>query len=487
MRRCTHFAFYFLAFLAVYVTCDTIKVDISGKSYGDPVNSNFVGFSFEVSSALGMVGKSPAPPKASFVQLLKNLVFTPNSEGPRMRIGGNSADESWWDPDHTPNPPDVHYDITSTDLISLNAAAKLTNSTIVFDTNFRQANSPDWAVNHVKAIERYIGWDNVFGIEIGNECDLYSHNGIRSSNFTMADYEVQWEKYANALYATGMPKPRIQGATFCCDKTFNDQLPGYITKYRSLLRSVSFHRYPEDHCNGHEASLDVLLEDRSSSGQAEMVRSWAATAKSVGVEFWIGESNSVACGGQHLVSDVFGVVLWAVDYLLNLASVGVRGINFHGGPTGIYPPIIYDNSDPDIPTVRPLYYAMWVFASATRNHATFINATTTTSNQQIKVWVVANGDSYRVVIIHKDYKATSSAEVTITTPKALTGNAELYVLQAPQLLSEDGLSFAGQSFDNTRDGKPSGVLRPVVVSPSNDGYKFTVKPATVVVLELPTQ
>jgi len=41
----------------------------------------------------------------------------------------------------------------------------------------RQADSAEWAIAEIKAIEKYMGWDYVVAVEIGNECDVFSGNG----------------------------------------------------------------------------------------------------------------------------------------------------------------------------------------------------------------------------------------------------------------------------------------------------------------------
>jgi len=62
---------------------------------------------------------------------------------------------------------------------------------------------------------------------------------------------------------------------------------------------------------------------------------------------------------------------------------------------------------------------------------------------------VKQNDKHIVVVIHKDYKATSHASVTIepfgTDP---SGTADLLVLKGKDgILSRFGLSVAGQTFD----------------------------------------
>jgi len=250
------------------------------------------------------------------------------------------------------------------------------------------------------------------------------------------------------------------------------------------MKSVSYHRYPTTHCNGNTPTLAELLADSSSIGQADSMKAFAQEAISLGLQYWIGETNSASCGGFSGVSDVMGTTLWAVDYMMALAAIGVAGVNYHGGPAGAYTPIGYDK-DPKIPDVRPLYYAMLLFARATSHYSTIQEVKTTTDNPKIKVWAVKNSGGYNVVVVHKDISATSAADVTVTGPVSLTGKASLLVLEALSVNAKNGLRFADQTFDGSTDGKIQGTYSPIDVSPSGGAYKISVKPGTIALLELP--
>jgi len=363
------------------------------------------------------------------------------------------------------------------------------NGSIVFDVDFRQATDPDWAVNHVKGIKDNIGFQYVDGIEIGNECDLYKGNGIRTSNFTFEEYETQWEIYVNAIYAAGAPKPIIQGATFCClVADFLNGLPGYMAKYKSLLSSVSYHRYPSDHCNGRVVTLDQLLSDSASVHQAQIMAPISKAALALKIPFFIGEGNSVACGGMPGVSNVFGSALWAVDFLLNMAAVNVSRFNFHGGSTAIYTAIAYNSSTSNEPVVRPLYYAMWLISQVTSDYASILESNSKTTNALIKSWaLISNKGQTRVVVVHKDPKATADAQVTITPSSRSTSPAQLVFLSAKDgVNAENGLEYAGQTFDGSTDGKPSGNRVVTNVNPNSNGeYSFTLPVAHIAYIIVP--
>lgn len=163
----------------------------------------------------------------------------------------------------------------------------------------------------------------VSGIEIGNECDIYTGNGHRNKSYDYAQYETEFAAYLAAYKTAGLPPKRIQGATFCCFvKSFDDGLKGYVHKYATDLATLSYHSYSGDHCGTHSVTASQLLSAEASSGRAEKYTFVAADAASEQVPFVIGEGNSVACGGQPGVSDTFASTLWVLDWLPSISKIG---------------------------------------------------------------------------------------------------------------------------------------------------------------------
>ena len=101
------------------------------------------------------------------------------------------------------------------------------------------------------------------------------------------------------------------------------------------------------------------------------------------------------------------------------------------------------------------------FASA--DYATIVRTDTSSSNHFIKVWTTINElGVIKVAILHKALNASGDASVRVDLSQSLQSpypTAELYRLTAPSAYSTYGLDFAGLSFDNTTDGRPSGTLK----------------------------
>jgi len=262
-----------------------------------------------------------------------------------------------------------------------------------------------------------------------------------------------------------------------------------LKKFKSSLSSISYHRYPLTHCSGHIPTLPQLLTDSSSVQQAQTMKPYADETNAAGLPFYIGEGNSVSCGGMPGVSNTFAATLWSVDFLFNLASIGVKGMNFHGGSGAAYTAINYKAQSDTVPDVRPLYYGLWFFSQIARNQPKIIVPTVTSSNALIKVWpVVDKKGTTSVVVIHKDLKSTGPASVSVKPTTRLNSSAQLYVLQSRDGVNATyGISFAGQTFDGSTDGSPVGQQISTKITPDAAGtYQFKVDVLSIALLVLPS-
>lgn len=489
---------------------DAVTVSVGAPLPEIPtVPGDFASFSYEVSCVVPMFQHAGGP-RATFVALLQNLKAAARSlRGPNIRIGGNSADESVFLPPSTPLPPGDKYRITPADFAAYLAAVPLWNGTFTPGLNFRAAGGdPAFAVAHVRGLAAAVPLDSPFidGFEIGNENDLYFENGIRPSNYDAATYAKEWARVVTALAAPagsgggGVPMPRVQALTFGVGPPakdgFDSAVAGTLTR-TDAISSASWHHYPLSVCpagSGKRNSIYSLLSntaaDKGVYGRADSIAAYAAAARARGTRFFIGEGNSFSCGGEAGISDAFAATLWALDAMFVRAQVGVSRWNFHGCPSGPYTAIAYENTADDAPDVRPLYYAMWAFATATANGAALLNVTTASSNALIRAYAAADADgaALRVVLIHKDANATSPAAVTVRGAGGRAGAGSLVRLApaAGGIFAKSGLAFGGLTFDGSTDGRPRGTPTSEPVPFAGGAWSFALPPASIAILTLTT-
>ena len=460
---------------------------------GAPIPPRFVGLSIEVSAApqVFLTGGLGGPPRPSFTALMRALAAAGGGAGgASVRVGGNSADESAWVPTGA-LPPNTTYRITAADLASYNAAVPLFNGSVILDTTLRYADSSALAAAHAAAAAAALG-PLLEHVEIGNEPDLFYKNGFRPKTFSYSDYKSEYGAAAAAVVAA-VPGRRLQGATWCTNN-WSANFADYMAAFGKFMSSVSLHRYAGTACNGGKATIAELMADKAAAGEAANVAPAVATAAAHGVPLYIGEGNSVSCGGTTGVSDVWAAAVWAVDVLFNMAAVGVSRWNFHGMPKGPYATAVWNDVSADSVEVRPLFYGMLVFTAAASGGAVLQTVTTVaSSNPFIKCWAVRTAaGEWRAVVLHKDPAAASGANATITIapPARLAGDATLLrALPGPAGLSSkatDPISWRGLSYATTSDGNPAGTPTSERVAANGAGqFVFELPPASMAVLTLP--
>ena len=119
-----------------------------------------------------------------------------------------------------------------------------------------------------------------------------------------------------------------------------------------------------------------------------------------GLPYRISECNSVYDGGKTGVSDVFASALWALDFMWTVAENNGQGINFHGGSSGAYSPIVLENGAP-IP--KPEYYAMLAFKYGSAG-GTIIPATLGNTLYNCSAYAGKSGNLTYLTLINKDTK-----------------------------------------------------------------------------------
>ena len=154
--------------------CNTNSVNVSFTSspVSPPIPADYISFSIEVDVILEWTGHSPTTTRPQFTSLMSQL------GRPTIRVGGDSSDYSWYNPSGQPYPPyrtrQFRYNITELDIHSIRNGVASYGGQAVIGVNFRDQGNAEWAIEHVRAMERVVGLNDswLLAIEIGNEVDL---------------------------------------------------------------------------------------------------------------------------------------------------------------------------------------------------------------------------------------------------------------------------------------------------------------------------
>lgn len=141
----------------------------------------------------------------------------------------------------------------------------------------------------------------------------------------------------------------------------------------SIIGSYAMHLYPQSTCDTgrwHRMRLDLLSNHTALWLNVSQYAPQVAAAEATGHHLVMGETNSVSCGGRSGISDTFGAALWAVDYVLTAASIGIEKVYFHLGGQSEYSsftPLAYPYKNETLEAgIRPGWYAHYFLAHVVR-------------------------------------------------------------------------------------------------------------------------
>jgi hypothetical protein len=436
-------------------TSPLASINVDTAHPGGAISPGFMGFSHEWSVAQQMIG-SPNP---IYRQLVYNLLAF--GGGPFvLRIGGNSTDETTEPVAGVVDP----FAQLATDMgVKFILGVNLGSGDRTLAT--------DQARTYIQGMPA----GSLQAIEIGNEPDLFHDNGHRPPNYSYADYAAEFADWRAAILPLLPAGTGLVGPSWSSAYSLRN-LPAFLDQEAPYLSLVSHHWYAGTQCNGKTNPSDYLLRPEASTSGATAVRSAVQLAHQRGLPFRMGEMNSISCGGETGVSDVFASSLWALDSMFELANVGVDGVNIHTGNGGGYGLFSFDFRDSSgVPTfalasVRPAYYGLLMFQQAAPAGSQLLPVHVRAA-ANVKAWATRDASgTLRVLVLNKDESATGDVVVSADG----TGSANLVRLQAPALEAQTGVTLAGQTFDGSPDGTLQGTPTAERVEPQSGAYTFNV-------------
>jgi hypothetical protein len=438
---------------------------------GPQIQSSFTGFSHEWTSPVELMGM-PGNTNPIYRQLVKNL--TAFGGGPLLiRIGGNSTDKTSAPTTGVVAPmAQLYTDIGAKFTLGVN----LGSDNVSLATEQAQAYVANMPTGSLEAIE------------IGNEPDLYAGNGDRPTTYTFADYFSDFATWRTAIFPLLPQGVKLMGPSWASAGSLSN-LPTFLSQEEQYLSIVSQHYYAGTACNGNTNPPDYLLQNSAAAKGAIAVASSVTLTHQAGLPFRIGEMNSISCGGETGVSDIFASALWATDVMFEFANVGVDGVNFHNGNGGAYALFQFNEAIEgntttySLESVRPEYYGLLFFQMATANTPKLLPATLSTQ-ANLKVWATVDSSGVvRVVLINKDEAA--QGVVNITLPGYGTGTVTR--LTAPSYQATTGISLGGQSFDGSPDGTPQGTAYTESATANGGVYSVALAPTSAALLTINPQ
>ena len=283
----------------------------------------FLGVATELDTIPHLSG-SPTDPDTPFLYLLRNL--SPGAPF-LLRLGGVSADDSWW-PVPGMKKPRYLYALTPRWGADVRALLTALGGTAILGVNLEQhpTINAKIAVAEVAEFNRYVGASLIDAFELGNEPEFYPRTyvyGRVRGHHPFADYGKKFSTIASLLGGAPLAGPGSGSPHWLA------KLGTILSDMPPRLKLVTVHAYPLKECSrGTHLSVSEFFARASIQGLADSIHATVKAAAAHGKPVRVDEINGIPCGGVAGLSDSFGEALWALNVLPALWRAGVQGVNF---------------------------------------------------------------------------------------------------------------------------------------------------------------
>ncbi len=432
----------------------TSTITISNTQAGN-FPATFVGLSYEKSSLSEPLFSGS---NANLIGLFKLL-------GPSLlRIGGNSVDQTVWTP---LGAGQTAGETAPSDVNALAAFLTATGWQVLYGVNLAQSTAVV-AAEEVAYVYQTLG-TSLFGIEIGNEPDLYAGNYFPST-WVYSNYQSLWQDFASAI--TGQtPHVSLTGPAVASNTTWFGSFAQAESKSIVLLTA----HYYRGNGESSSSTIDELISYPDTNLESYL-SSLEPPAAAASVPFRLAETNSFYNGGAPGVSDTYASALWVIDHLFTIALGGGVGANLHGGgnATG-YTPIA--DSDGTVVEARPEYYGALLCTLA--GQGALLQTTIAAGSLNTSAYTVQNSTTQlSTMIVNKD--PAQNLQFTATCPAAVR-SASMRVMTAASLSATSGVTIQGSSVGVNGSFSPQDAYTLSVSNDTFTGYVPAESAALIVV------
>jgi hypothetical protein len=467
-----------------------------GTVPGAEVPRSFAGFSIEYWAAPSYLGATKVNP--IFARLVETLGAT-GQGAPTIRLGGNSTDQTWWNPEGAPQPAGIVTDMTSAKLRVMRNFTARTHAPFLLGLNLALGDLRNVAA-YAQAAARAFPPGHLAGFEAGNEPDLYTTprrfqvgNRVlrriqrRPTGWDYPDYVQELQAFRGAVQAGAPGLPVSEGGF--ATAAWEDHADDLLLRGGPSPTQFSAHAYALHTCENRLRRRGArysraLLGTTAHAPLVNRMTQLAAVATSHGAPFRLSEANSANCGGVRGASDSFASALWGADLLFGLANAGVRNVNFHMFNGAFYAPVDFGlRNGVRVGRVKPLFYGMLLFNRALRQHARLLPAGPNPPGATLKTWATVDpAGTRRVVLINK---SRTGRAVALSIPGGGAA-ARVQRLLAPAGGATKGVTFAGQTYGtSTADGELTGKAKVERVKRRSGSFRIAMPPVSAALVTVP--
>ncbi|HZY74307.1 MAG TPA: glycosyl hydrolase family 79 C-terminal domain-containing protein, partial [Edaphobacter sp.] len=419
-----------------------VTVD-EGRVLGS-IPRDFIGLGYEISS-VARPGLLSATNRV-YAQMVKTL-----GAAGVIRVGGNTSDYAAYSEKGKAVSAPKATVVNRESLRELGTFLDATGWQLIWGLNLGQDRMSE-AVAEAEAVSA-AAKGRLLAFEIGNEVDLFTHEGHRKEPYAFEGYLGEYRRYKAAVRAK-LPQAPFAGP----DAAFRTE---WVSRFAATeahdLKLLTEHYYRGG--QNPKSSLEMLFHpDPRLISTLETLQKLSREVK---VPYRICETNSFSGGGRPGVSGTFGAALWVLDYMFTLASHDAAGVNIETGVNqlgviSVYSPI--GDDEHGTYTAKPEYYGMLAFSRASKGNR--VAAEAQAGDLNLSSYAVADGRQVTVTLINKDRERGAAVDLRC---KGRIAKATAMRLVAPSLESSTGVTLGGAAVggDGTWKAKQDEALRVV--------------------------
>ncbi len=398
---------------------DPATIDISVKPTAKAFGEDNIGISFE-STELSDPRIDPAA---------SNLDDVLNQLGhPALRFGGNELDRRvfWTSTGEKPTKPEQVV-VTPDDLERLKKLVDVTGSTVTIGIplgTYDPKRGADMAAHAVDILG-----ESLVGLAIGNEPNGFTitsvpNGAVRGAGWDTGEYSKQLKAYASAIHAR-RPEAPIIGP----DVYEGEWMDAFLDTDVKNTVALSQHWYQLYECSstkvpGRGPQAQNLIAPLAKDSAEKILDIGLSKAEGASLPLWLEETGTTSCPGTNDASRTHATALWAVDYSLYAATLGVERMAMHsmlGACLGGAPmSLVCDPADHGTTsstfTGRPHYSALRLLVPSTGG--SFLG-TAVKGGGNMSAYTVSKNDGNTLVttiVNANDAKTSGGNPVTLTAP-----------------------------------------------------------------------
>ena len=303
---------------------DPASVTVTADQTGPAFRADNIGVSFE---ATDLADPRLDPAKSNLDEQLKAL------GSPALRFGGNALDRrTFWTSKGEKPKHGEKTTITPDDLKRLKKLVDVTGSTVTLGVPLGTYDPERGADMAAHAID--ILGDSLIGLGIGNEPNGYTVDdvpggAVRDDGWNEDKYVKQLETYAKAIHAKRPDAPIIGPDVY--DGAWMTAFLDSGVKHKTALAQHWYQLYECDSTQvpGRGPQAANLIDPLAKEAAKKNLGIGKSKADDAGLPLWLEETGPTSCPGTNDTSLTNASALWAADYTLYAATLGVERMAMH--------------------------------------------------------------------------------------------------------------------------------------------------------------